>query len=94
MARSVLNSLFFLLFSFQSGVCHSAVLRPVSPEEVRLHLAAAFSPLAPCSWSVLTDARLFCVCSSMAVSSLEAELQQRVAEISPNTVTVYFNKGL
>ncbi|XP_048863190.1 sideroflexin-3 [Brienomyrus brachyistius] len=32
--------------------------------------------------------------SSMAVSSLEAELQQRVAEISPKTVTVYFNKGL
>ncbi|XP_023678256.1 sideroflexin-3 [Paramormyrops kingsleyae] len=32
--------------------------------------------------------------SSMAVSSLEAELQQQVAEISPSTVTVYFNKGL
>ncbi|TNN54762.1 Sideroflexin-1 [Liparis tanakae] len=32
--------------------------------------------------------------SSMSVSGLEENLQERIREISPNTTTVYFNKGL
>ncbi|KAK0139743.1 Sideroflexin-1 [Merluccius polli] len=32
--------------------------------------------------------------SSMSVSSLEPQLQERIREISPQTTTVYFNKGL
>ncbi|XP_028826145.1 sideroflexin-3 [Denticeps clupeoides] len=32
--------------------------------------------------------------SSMSISSLEVELQERIAELSPQTTTVYFNKGL
>uniref|UniRef100_A0A671YSX9 Sideroflexin-3 n=2 Tax=Sparus aurata TaxID=8175 RepID=A0A671YSX9_SPAAU len=32
--------------------------------------------------------------SSMSVSGLEPELQERIRQASPNTTTVYFNKGL
>ncbi|XP_042289834.1 sideroflexin-3 isoform X1 [Thunnus maccoyii] len=32
--------------------------------------------------------------SSMSVSGLEADLQERIRQTSPNTTTVYFNKGL
>ncbi|KAA8583778.1 hypothetical protein FQN60_014986 [Etheostoma spectabile] len=32
--------------------------------------------------------------SSMSVSGLEADLQERIRQTSPNTSTVYFNKGL
>lgn len=30
----------------------------------------------------------------MKVSGLEADLQEKIRQISPNTTTVYFNKGL
>lgn len=33
-------------------------------------------------------------CSSMSVSSLEADLQETIKQTSPHTTTVYFNKGL
>ncbi|XP_027863052.1 sideroflexin-3 [Xiphophorus couchianus] len=32
--------------------------------------------------------------SSMSVSGLEADLQERIRQLSPETTTVYFNKGL
>ncbi|XP_023257990.1 sideroflexin-1-like [Seriola lalandi dorsalis] len=32
--------------------------------------------------------------SSMSVSGLEADLQERIRQTSPHTTTVYFNKGL
>lgn len=36
----------------------------------------------------------FFFCSSMSVSGLEKDLQERIRESSPQTTTVYFNKGL
>ena len=43
---------------------------------------------------ILIDCLCQCPHSSMSVSSLEPELQERIREISPQTTTVYFNKGL
>lgn len=92
------------LFSFSSkqpGLCNASLLRPLPAKKVPSLTWVCMTLLFHFTSNDLFITTFhyfrflfFFLCSSMSVSGLEKELQERIRESSPQTTTVYFNKGL
>lgn len=94
---SIVNSCVYVFFFFQPGVCNATVLCIVPPEEVSDLPSARRDLRKAVLWLTSYPVCVYvCVVyfSSMSVSGLEPELQEKIRANHPGVERVYFNKGL